>query len=343
MTTVSRPVLTTGLAIAGAAAIAVAPVTVPPPHLPTIAVAALPAAPTVHADVALTGLLEDLLAAGPIAVNETVKLFTETFPATFTSLVSTGRFAHLAVLAANAAYLTPLTVIAPFIVAVRDNLPLPLGTPDGVIDDAFQVFVSVPVVTAVTIIDLFASVIDDGLAPFDAVVGTINALSEAVAHITEGLQFIVDTFAGALPVVALKAPQDMARSQDLDAGPAEVRSASLDGPADTFTLALDPPADTESHSGTTVVDEGDQRELTEDRVDEGSVDEESMNQELVDEQAGDEDPAAEGSADTEEPTAGDDEGAEEDPATVTESPSEATAEPQAGENTGAETTDQPKL
>lgn len=177
--------------------------------------AAVSAAKTVGADVELAGLIEDLVAAGPIAVDEAVKLFTETLPKAVTGLVSTGRFAHLVSLAANVAYIAPLTMVAPFIVAVRDNLPLPLGTPDGVIDEAYALFIATPVLAAVTIFDLFASVIDDGLAPFDAVVGALNALSVAVESTVTSIHNIVGVLTGALPVVALKAPQEVARSQDV--------------------------------------------------------------------------------------------------------------------------------
>ena len=229
MATALRPYLTTGVAIVGASVIAVAPVTVAPPDLPAVEVAAADAVRTVTADVKLTALLDDLVAAVQQSVTETIKLYTETLPATAANLISTGRFAHLAVLAVNTAYLTPLTIIAPFAVGFMQAIPKPFGTLDGVINESLKMIIQTPAVAGISILSLFASIIDDGLSPFDAVVGSIGYLTDAVTKTVESLEKIVATFAGALPIADLAPPQGLiqARQQTL---PAPEETGSLDDP-----------------------------------------------------------------------------------------------------------------
>ena len=161
-----RPYVTTGIAIVGASVIAVAPVTAPPPALPTVEVVAADAVRTVTADVELTALV-DLFAAFPQAaaqivqvilqavplpaeleslaialanagvpaVTETFKLFTETIPTTAQNLIATGKFAHLPVLGVQAVILGVLTPPAQYLSALVQELPMPFGTPDGLIDE----------------------------------------------------------------------------------------------------------------------------------------------------------------------------------------------------------------
>jgi hypothetical protein len=260
MATALRPYLTTGAAIAGASIIAVAPITVAPPDLPAVEVAAADAVRTVTTDVELTALLDDLVAAVTQSVTETIKLYTETLPATAANLISTGRFAHLAVLAVNTAYLTPLTIIAPFAVGFMQAIPKPFGTLDGVINESLKMIIQTPAVAGISILSLFASIIDDGLSPFDAVVGSFGYLTDAFTKTIESLEKIVATFAGALPIAALAPPQDLAQARqqtlaaptatasvdDPNVVPASVNSVSSEGSGETVTVSVDTPAAAEA-------------------------------------------------------------------------------------------------
>jgi hypothetical protein len=187
MHTALRPYVTTGIAIVGASVIAVAPVTVPPPELPSVEVVAADVVRSVTADVELTALVDVLAAfpqaaavivqlvlqavplpaefeslvmalanAGVPAVTETVKLFTETIPATAQTLIATGKFAHLPALAVQAVLLGVLTPPAQYLSALVQELPLPFGTPDGLIDESFKLLVQTPMLAGITILNFRA-------------------------------------------------------------------------------------------------------------------------------------------------------------------------------------------
>jgi hypothetical protein len=278
--TALRPYVTTGIAIVGASVVAVAPVTMPPRDVAAVEVAAVDTVRTVTVDVELTALV-DLIAAVPTvaallvqaalqpvplppelkslaialanagvpAVTETVKLWTETLPASALTLISTGKFAHLAVLAVNAVYLGTLTPIAPFAVALMEAVPLPLGTTSGVINQLLDLGIKTPFVTATSVLALAASVIDDGLSPFDALVGAVGALSTGLTLSVAQVQKILATLSGALPFSALAARQvpDTARATSFvadlpaanDAYVAAVNANSCAGSTKTLTVAVD--------------------------------------------------------------------------------------------------------
>ncbi|MCT7659721.1 hypothetical protein [Mycobacterium deserti] len=271
MRTALRPYMTTGIALVGASVIALTPVTAPPPHMPAVEVAApATAMRAVTADVQLTALLDDLVAAVQQSITETIKLYTQTLPDTAADLVSAGRFAHLAVLAVNTAYLTPLTIIAPFAVGLMQAIPKPLGTMDGVINEALKMIIQTPAVTGVSILSLFASIIDDGLSPFDAVVGAFGYLTEAVTKTVESLQKIATTLGGALPIADLAPPPAIqARQQapalateipavldDSNVVPASLNSSNGEGAIEplTATVAADS-EDTEANGLSEAEDE----------------------------------------------------------------------------------------
>lgn len=278
--TALRPHVTAGIAIAGASVVALAPVTVPPRDVAAGEVAAVHTARTMTADVELTALV-DLIAAVPTvaallvqaalqpvplppelkslaialanagvpAVTETFKLWTETLPASAQSLISTGKFAHLAVLAVNAVYLGTLTPIAPFAVALMEAVPLPFGTTDGVINQLLDLGIKTPLLTATSVLALAASVIDDGLSPVDAVVGTVGALSAGLTLSVAQIQKILATLSGALPFGALAPPEvpDAARASSMaaelpaanDANVAAVNADSSASNARTVTVTVD--------------------------------------------------------------------------------------------------------
>jgi hypothetical protein len=266
-----RPYMTTGIAIVGASVIAVAPVTVPPPELPSVKVAAVDTVRSVTADVQLTlsagdlGALANALvnAIGP-AVSETVKLYTQTIPTSAVGLIATGKFAHLPVLVANSVFLGAVTPVAPFLVALRDNLPLPIGTDDGLINEGYKLFVNTPVTAGLTILSLVADVFDSGLSPYNAFVSTLNTLSTAIPSAVESLGKIVAALTGgALPFSALAAKASVQNARTVaaavegkspegpDVVPASVNPSGAGHATDTVTVALDSPtpADTSTAVG----------------------------------------------------------------------------------------------
>jgi hypothetical protein len=235
-----RPYVTTGIALVGASVIAVGPVTVPPPELPSVEVVAADVVRSMTVDVELTALV-DLIAAVPAvgalivqaamqalplpaefesfaialanagvpAVTETFKLFTETLPATAQNLIATGQFAHLGVLAWNTVYLGTLTPVAPFVVAVIDALPMPIGTQNGVLSEFLKLGLQIPAATGSTVLSYFAQIIDAGLSPLAALSGAFDAISTGVTSALESIGKIVAALAGALPIADLAPPETM--------------------------------------------------------------------------------------------------------------------------------------
>lgn len=234
------------------------------------------------ADVELTALLDALIAAGPAAVGSMVQLYTYSLPTAFQNLVQSGKFARLVVLAASAAALTVVTPIAPFAAAFVDELPLPLGTSEGLVNQAFKLAYGIPVETGLAILKLVADIFDNGLSPADMLTGAIGHLTDAVADTIESLGKIVAAFAGALPILALKAPADVVEEPQLSlsaAGepvalaeanvvPASVTSSSAEGPTDVVTVTVDA-SESETSEEAEVVEPADPE------VPEGESDEES--------------------------------------------------------------------
>jgi hypothetical protein len=203
-------------------------------------------------------------AIGP-AVSETVKLFTQTIPATAQNMVATGKFAHLPVLVVNSVFLGIVTPVAPFLVALRDSLPLPIGTADGLINESYKLFVNAPVTTALTILGLMADVVDSGLSPTDAFLGSLNALSTGATSAVESIGKIVAAVTGGalpfsgLPFAATAAPEgsDNARTLAIasrsavgspdapNVVPAGVNPSSPQYSTDTVTVTLSTPAPAE--------------------------------------------------------------------------------------------------
>lgn len=251
-----RPYVTTGIAIVGASVIAVAPVTVPPPELPPVEVVAADVVRSMTVDVELTALV-DLIAAVPAvgalvvqaalqvlplpaefeslalalanagvpAVTETFKLFTETLPATAQTLIATGQFAHLGVLVWNTVYLGTLTPVAPFVVAVMDALPMPIGTQNGVLNEFLKLGLQIPAAAGSTVLSYFAQIIDDGLSPLAALSGAFDAISTGVASALESIGKIVAALAGALPIAALAPPETMGQARAM-AAPTDMPAAN---------------------------------------------------------------------------------------------------------------------
>ncbi len=212
-------------------------------HRPPILIAAVPEVAglvlqTVLQPLPLPAELETLAvelvkAFGP-AITETVKVFTEQLPAAALSLVAAGKFAHLAVLAANTVYTGTLTPIAPpFAVAVMNALPLPFGTTSGVINEFLKLAINTPFVAGTTVLSLFAQVIDDGLSPVAALTGVIDAVSVAVASALESIEKIAGALGGALPFSALAAPPDQPE--------ARVSVAVDNAGSDSASSSLPPP------------------------------------------------------------------------------------------------------
>jgi hypothetical protein len=225
--------MTTGIAIVGASVIAVAPVTVTPPKLPAAEVAVVDTVRSVTADVKLTALVNALIAAFPQAVASTVTLFTSTIPTTAQNLIAAGKFAHLPVLAVNTVILGGMAPVTPFLAALVQELPAPLGGADGLISESWKLAVLTPSVAVSTVLSLVAQVIDDGLSPTAAFLGAIDVLSTAIASTVESIGKILGTAGGALPFSAVAAPEvssaRVAAMDEPNVAPASLNSSSLKG------------------------------------------------------------------------------------------------------------------
>lgn len=351
MHTALRPYVTTGIAIVGASVIAVAPVTVPPPELPSVDVVAADVARSVTADVELTALADVLAAfpqaaavvvqlllqavplpaefeslvmalanAGVPAVTETVKLFTETIPTTAQNLIATGKFAHLPVLALQAVILGVVTPPAQYLSALVQELPMPFGTPDGLIDESFKLLVQTPMLAGLTILNLLADVIDSGLSPVAALSGMIDAISTAVTSAAESIGKIVAAFGGALPFSALEAPQapdnaramaataDMPAANDTSFIATSLDSSQQEDAANAVTVTVDAstPTNTEEDTAPLASAEAEEEPPEDDLTPNGATDLTDGNK------------AEPGSADDESAEEGDDAPAIEDDTTTTE-------------------------
>lgn len=314
MPAVIRPYMTTGIAIVGASVIAVAPLSVPPQELSSIEVAAVDAVRSVTADFELAASWVDLIAAVPEAaalilqvalqplplpaeveslaialvkaagpaVTETIKLWTETLPTTAQSLIAAGKFAHLAVLAANTVYAGTLLPIAPFALVLMEALPLPLGTQGGVLNEFLKLSIQTPFLAGTTVLTQLAQIIDDGLSPVAAALGTFDALSAAVTSAVESIGKIVAAFGGALPISALAAPEgvaerhtmavatDMPAVNDTNIVTSSMNSFTQQGAADavTVTVAPTPLQDTEDPNTPPVNTGSDDESMADNQADE---------------------------------------------------------------------------
>ncbi len=156
----------------------------------------------------LESLVMALANAGVPAVTETFKLFTETIPTTAQNLIAAGKLAHLPALAVQAVLLGVLTPPAQYLSALVQELPLPFGTPDGLIDESFKLLVQTPMLAGITILNLLADVFDSGLSPVAALSGMIDTISTAVASAMESIGKIVAAFGGALPFADIAQPPE---------------------------------------------------------------------------------------------------------------------------------------
>jgi hypothetical protein len=315
--TALRPYVTTGIAFVGASVIAVAPVTVPPPDLPAVDVAANSAVRSVTTDVELTASLIDLIAAVPQAaalivqvtlqavplparlealvialanagvpaVTETIKLFTETIPTSAQTFIAAGKFAHVPVLAVQAAYLAVLTPPAQFLSVLVQELPLPFGTPDGLIDETFKLVIQTPGLAGLTILGLLADVIDSGLSPVAALSGTIDALSTAFTSAAESVGKIVAALGGTLPLSVMAKAEGLDESRAMAAAPetpavddanmltANVSSSTQQRGVETVTVTVDTSASPNpDHTGTPPADKASNDESGEDVTSNGATD-----------------------------------------------------------------------
>ncbi|HEX2284898.1 MAG TPA: hypothetical protein VHI10_08740 [Mycobacterium sp.] len=198
----------------------------------------------------LESLAIDLIKAGVPAVTETFKLWTQSLPATAQSLIAAGKFAHLAVLAANTVYSGILTPIAPFAVVLMNALPLPFGTQGGVINEFLKLSIQTPFLAGTTVLTLLAQTIDDGLSPVAAALGTIDALFTAVASAVESIEKIAAALGGALPISLMAAPQGLDEARTMAADLPAVTDANVYAPSvisstgavDTVTVTIEPSA-----------------------------------------------------------------------------------------------------
>ncbi|MEO3760413.1 hypothetical protein ABGB19_19290 [Mycobacterium sp. B14F4] len=242
-----RPYTTAGIAIVGAGVIAVAPTTVPPPDLPAVEVAAVDAVRTVSAEVALTALPEALLAAAAEAVAGTVTFFLETVPAVVLADIAAGRFGHAAAISIAAIAVGYSLPWAPLVSALANELPLPLGTFDGVLQQGLFLVNSPPSIP-VDLLLLAANVVDGFISPADFPDLALAAITTRITAAVESIQKIVAAIGGALPVSALEfqtlAVDDELPDASADLSTAELSSQSItsvafDASVGTATVTVD--------------------------------------------------------------------------------------------------------
>jgi hypothetical protein len=242
--------MTTGIAIVGASVIAVAPIAVPPPDMSTVEVAAVDTARTVSADVELTALLDALIAAVPQAAEVTAQFFLQNLPAGVTAALAEGRFARVLTIAAVVPAAALTVPLAPFITAFANELPLPLGTLDGVIRHGFLFANAVPSIF-IDVLSLAADVVDGVLSPADFPDAALGAITTRVSMAIESFQKIVAAIGGTLPLngfqlqtlaVEDESPDVPFEPETTEFSSQSVSSASLSSPADTVTVTVDPQA-----------------------------------------------------------------------------------------------------
>jgi hypothetical protein len=251
MQTALRPYVTTGIAIVGASIIAAAPVTVPPPDLPAVEVVAVRSMRSVTADVELMGLADALTAALGQAVTSTIDWYTFQIPSRFLGHIAAGEFAHLPLLIAGIPAVSVWTPIAPFLQALMQELPMPIGTVDGMINQAAVLAIEVGLATPLGIGNLIANVFDSGMSPTVALSSSIGLINQAIALSIDAVGKIVAALSGALPIAALAvqevpnevqmltAPEENEPVDDPNVVPHSVNSSDFQAHAETMTLTVD--------------------------------------------------------------------------------------------------------
>jgi hypothetical protein len=249
MHTALRPFMTTGIAIAGAGILVAAPVTVLP-HGPQAVEVAAPVAAVrqVTVDVELTALIDALIVAMPEAVVGTAQFLFETVPGVVLADFAAGRFAHavaIAILLPAVAYSVPL---APIVAAFASELPLPLGTFDGVLNQGLYLINSIPSIP-VEVILLLAEVIDGNLSPADFPAAALNAITNRLNTAVQSFQQIIAAIGGALPLSTLAvSPQELppfaveeapAESTHAENFSSNAAAVPPDAPLNTVTLDVE--------------------------------------------------------------------------------------------------------
>jgi hypothetical protein len=249
------------------------------------------------------------------------------------------------VLAANTAYSGILTPIAPFAVVLMEALPLPIGTQGGALNEFLKLSIQTPFLAGTTVLTLLAQIVDDGLSPVAAALGTFDALSTAVTSAVESIGKIVAAFGGALPISALAAPEGVAEARTMAVAtdmPAvndtKIVTSSMNSPtqpaaADAVTVTVTPTASAGSGEGS-MTDNRSGEETQDPAVDDvtsngatdltdgnmakpGNADDESADEDNGGDKANDDVTAVEGAADdqtapTNDSSTGSDEGSGDD-------------------------------
>jgi hypothetical protein len=273
MHTTVRPYLTAGIAMVGASVITVAPLTVPQPEFAAVEVAAVDAVRSVTADVELTAFVDAFIAAFPEAVQRSVEFVTTTLPAVVESLITSGQFGHLFAIAVEVATQWPTVPLAPFIDVFQTELPLPFGTSDGVVVQAYDLtFTMIQILTDVA--TEIAQVIDGMDQPGDLPADLINVVALRIQSAMTSFQKIVTAFTAAISFSALAAPEGPAEARqqtlavaaesgsgspaDPNAVPASVNPSSSENSTETLTVTVDTSAaavDTSTDAAATATSE----------------------------------------------------------------------------------------
>lgn len=233
---VIRPGLTTGVALVSVGAIAIAPITITPPRLAATQVVTCTDVAAQAVAVELAGFSEDM----SLALSQTWNFYPVLLEALAPLLMINALInKQLASLVPITAYIATYAVTGPIEILAGPfvkNLPLPLGTNDGVIYNAVELVKAAPTLL-VSLLQAPAGVLDRKLTLQEAVDAATNAIATAFTSSTEALQKIAEALGGVVPVAepvvvtALPAAEADTAAVTLDVSPSDV------GPSGGATLS----------------------------------------------------------------------------------------------------------
>jgi hypothetical protein len=131
------------------------------------------------------------------------------------------------------------------------ELPMPIGTVDGMINQAAVLAIEVGLATPLGIGNLIANVFDSGMSPTVALSSSIGLINQAIALSIDAVGKIVAALSGALPIAALAvqevpnevqmltAPEENEPVDDPNVVPHSVNSSDFQAHAETITLTVD--------------------------------------------------------------------------------------------------------
>jgi hypothetical protein len=204
--------------------------------------------------------------------------------------LASGEFGHAAAITIAAITVGYSLPWGPLVSAAANELPLPLGTFDGVLWQGLAVINAIPSIP-IDVLVLAASVIDGVSSPADFPAAALNAATTRITAGLEALQNIIAAIGGALPLNALEfqtlAVEEEHPAAQIDLGTAELSSQSIssvtlgapEGTAGTKSVTVDAsaPADINENDGTTPGEAGESETLSEDESETAAGEDETPN------------------------------------------------------------------